>query len=137
MRRWTSKMRKGGRAGDIYRHLKSLREHYADICARYPKIPRRVSGYNLDQLLADDKGRFNIARALVGSEGTLVTVLEAKCSSSTPERSVYVLMLGYPTSIEAADHVTDILPFNRPRSKAAITRFTSACRRRAARTRER
>ena len=45
---------------------------------RYPKIPRRVSGYNLDQLLPGEDGRFNIARSLVGSEGTLVTILEAK-----------------------------------------------------------
>ena len=83
-------IRQRGRAGDIYRHLKSLREHYADLIReKYPKIPRRVSGYNLDHLLPDEKGRFNIARSLVGSEGTLVTVLEAKCASlpSTPGRS--------------------------------------------------
>jgi hypothetical protein len=46
------------------------------IRARYPDIPRRVSGYNLDDLLPE-KG-FHVARALVGSESTLVTILEAK-----------------------------------------------------------
>ena len=82
-------IRQGGRTGDIYRHLKSLREHYADLIRdKYPRIPRRVSGYNLNELLPNDDGRFNVARALVGSEGTLVTVLEAymhagRCPSAT------------------------------------------------------
>ena len=43
-----------------------------------PNIPRRVSGYNLDQLLPENG--FHVARALVGTEGTCVTVLEAKLS---------------------------------------------------------
>ena len=37
------------------------------VRARYPKIPRRVSGYNLDELLPENG--FHVARALVGSEG--------------------------------------------------------------------
>ena len=43
--------------------------------AEFPDIPRRVSGYNLDQLLPENG--FHVARALVGSEGTCVNVLEA------------------------------------------------------------
>src|SRR5881398_3474095 len=66
----------GGRRGDIYTKLKALRDRYADLIReRYPRIPRRVSGYNLDQLLPENG--FNVARALVGSESTLVTVLGA------------------------------------------------------------
>src|SRR5207248_2581950 len=66
----------GGRRGGIYRRLRDLRDRYADLIrARYPAIPRRVSGYNLDELLPE-RG-FHVARALVGSEGTCVTVLEA------------------------------------------------------------
>ncbi len=66
----------GGRRGEIYAGLKSLRDRYADLIrARYPKIPRRVSGYNLDELLPENG--FHVARALVGTEGTCVTVLEA------------------------------------------------------------
>ena len=58
----------GGRVGDIFRYLKSLRSHYGELVReKYPKIPRRVSGYNLDQLLPGEDGRFNLARALVGS----------------------------------------------------------------------
>src|SRR6266566_4424375 len=59
----------GGRRGEIYAGLKRLRDTYGDLVrARYPKIPRRVSGYNLDQLLPENG--FHVARALVGSEGT-------------------------------------------------------------------
>ncbi len=106
------KIRRGGREGDIYRKLRSLREHYKDLIEkRYPKIPRRVSGYNLDQLIPDKEGRFNIARALVGSEGTLVTILEAKVKLiyNHPER--VLLLIGYPDVYHAGDHVPDILPF--------------------------
>ncbi len=45
------------------------------VRAKFPRIPRRVSGYNLDELLPENG--FNVARALVGSEGTCATVLSA------------------------------------------------------------
>jgi hypothetical protein len=70
-------IRAGGRKGEIYGKLKALRDRYADeIRRRDPKdLPRRVSGYNLDDLLPE-KG-FHVARALSGTEGTCVIVLEA------------------------------------------------------------
>ena len=72
----------GGRHGEIYARLKTLRDKYADVIRqRYPDIPRRVSGYNLPQLLPENG--FHVARALVGSEGTCVTVLR---SHRTPRR---------------------------------------------------
>src|SRR5689334_11451458 len=68
-------IRRGGRSGEIYARLKNLRSKYSKLVEeRYPHIPRRVSGYNLDQLIPGEDGRFNIARALVGSESTLVTI---------------------------------------------------------------
>ena len=100
----------GGRRGEIYRRMRELRDRYADLIrARFPNIPRRVSGYNLDELLPE-KG-FNVARALCGSEGTLVTVLEAtvRLVYSPPARSL--LVLGYPDVFHAADHVPEILEF--------------------------
>ncbi len=60
--------------GEIYGRLDALRDRYADaIRTGFPKIPRRVSGYNLPYLLPEHG--FNVARALVGSEGTCVMVL--------------------------------------------------------------
>src|SRR5207237_268634 len=98
----------GGRRAEIYRRLRGLVDRHADeIRARYPKIPRRVSGYNLDQLLPENG--FNVARALVGTEGTCVTVLGARLRlvDSPPERAL--LVLGYPDVFCAADHVPDVL----------------------------
>jgi FAD/FMN-containing dehydrogenase/Fe-S oxidoreductase len=98
-----------GREAAIYADLLALRERYSEqIRTRYTPIPRRVSGYNLDQLLPGKDGRFNIARALVGSEGTLVTILRAKVRLmfSHPQRCLVVL--GYPDAYEAADHVPEI-----------------------------
>jgi FAD/FMN-containing dehydrogenase/Fe-S oxidoreductase len=98
----------GGRRGEIYGRLKVLRDQYADeIRARYPRIPRRVSGYNLDQLLPENG--FHVARALVGTEGTCVTVLGAtlRLVDSPPGRSL--LVLGYPDIYQAADHVPEIM----------------------------
>ena len=87
---------KGGRSGDIYRYLKSLRSHYAGLIQeKYPHIPRRVSGYNLDQLLPGQDGRFNVARSLVGSEGTLATILEAKVRLIDAKAERVIVMLGY------------------------------------------
>ena len=101
-----------GRTGEIYRHLRSLRDRYAKLIReRYPPIPRRVSGYNLDQLLPGADGRFNVARALVGSEGTLVAILEAKCRLIEAKAERAVLMLGYPDVYEAADHIMEIDSF--------------------------
>jgi FAD/FMN-containing dehydrogenase/Fe-S oxidoreductase len=100
----------GGRRGEIYAQMRDLRDRYGDLVReRYPDIPRRVSGYNLDELLPE-KG-FNVARALVGSEGTLATVLEAtvRLVYAPPARAL--LVLGYPSVFEAADHVPAILEY--------------------------
>src|SRR5271169_5111217 len=68
----------GGRRAQIYSGLKRLAERYGDQVRRqFPDIPRRVSGYNLNYLLPENG--FHVARALVGSEGTCVTILEATC----------------------------------------------------------
>ena len=98
----------GGRRGEIYARLKALRDKYADqIRARFPDIPRRVSGYGLEQLLPENG--FHVARALVGTENTCVTVLEAtvRLVNSPPAR--VLLALGYPDIYQAADHIPQII----------------------------
>src|SRR5581483_7319427 len=98
----------GGRRGEIYRRLKQLSERYAPaIRKNIPNIPRRVSGYNLDYLLPENG--FNIARALVGSEGTLVTILEAKLRLIYSPAKRTLVVLGFPTIADAGDIVPEIL----------------------------
>jgi FAD/FMN-containing dehydrogenase/Fe-S oxidoreductase len=101
--------RRGDRRAEIYRRLRHVRDRYGEqIRQRYPDIPRRVSGYNLDSLLPEHG--FDIAGLLVGSESTLVTVLRAelKLVPVLSERSLVVL--GYPSVDKAADAVPAILP---------------------------
>lgn len=109
---WRDRMRRDGREGEIYAKLMSLRQRYQSLIkSRYPKIIRRISGYNLDQLIPNKNGMVNIARALIGSEGTCVTILEAKVTLiyNQPER--VFLVLGYPDVYEAADHLMEVLPY--------------------------
>src|SRR6266851_4616487 len=101
-------IRAGGRRGEIYAGMKAIRDQYAGLVRqRFPNIPRRVSGYNLNYLLPENG--FQVARALVGSEGTCVTVLEATCRlvESPPER--VLLAIGCRDVYECADLVPVVL----------------------------
>ncbi|MEV6811574.1 FAD-binding and (Fe-S)-binding domain-containing protein [Micromonospora sp. NPDC051296] len=101
--------RRGGRPAEIYRQLRALRDEYlSDIRTRYPDIPRRVSGYNLDSLLPERN--FHLAQALVGSESTLVTVLRARLKLVPVVPAKAMVFLGYPDIAAAADDVPRILP---------------------------
>ena len=98
----------GGRRAEIYTKLQTIAATYGDLVRqRFPNIPRRVSGYNLNYLLPENG--FHVARALVGSEGTCVTVLEATCRlvESPPER--VLLVVAYPDIYQCADHVPEIM----------------------------
>ncbi|MEA3191941.1 MAG: hypothetical protein QOD26_274 [Betaproteobacteria bacterium] len=97
-----------GRQRQIYDRLKAIADKYGDLIrGRFPKIKRRVSGYNLDQLLPENG--FNVARALVGSEGTCAFTLEAEVSlvASPPERVLVVL--GFADIFAAGDAVPRLL----------------------------
>jgi FAD/FMN-containing dehydrogenase/Fe-S oxidoreductase len=101
----------GGRRGGIYSKLRTIRDQYGELIrARFPKIPRRVSGYNLDELLAESG--FNLARALVGTEGTCAIVLEAKLKLIHSPQHRTLVGLGYKDAFLAADHVPEILNFH-------------------------
>jgi FAD/FMN-containing dehydrogenase/Fe-S oxidoreductase len=94
----------GGRKGEIYRKLKALRDTYAGVIrTRFPKLARRVSGYNLNELLPENE--FNVARALVGTEGTCVTVLEATCRLVHSPPCKTIVVLGFANLPAAADNV--------------------------------
>jgi FAD/FMN-containing dehydrogenase/Fe-S oxidoreductase len=97
-----------GRESEIYTRLRQMRDQYADLIRdRFPQIPRRVSGYNLDELLPENG--FNLARALVGSEGTCAIVLEAKLKLIQSPQHRTLVGIGYEDAFVAADHVPEIL----------------------------
>lgn len=93
-----------GRQGEIYRQLRDLRDRYGDEIRReFPPIRRRVSGFNLDQLLPENG--FNVARALVGTEGTCAVTLQAKVRLVHSPACRVLLVLGFPDIFVAADGV--------------------------------
>ncbi len=98
----------GGRKGEIYAGLKSIRDRYASLIReRFPRIPRRVSGFNLDELLPENG--FHVARALVGCEGTCVTVLNSTLRLVASPQHRILVGLGFPDVFIAADYALRIL----------------------------
>ncbi len=101
-------IQQGGRRADIYTRMQTIASSYGDLVRqRFPNIPRRVSGYNLNFLLPENG--FHVARALVGSEGTCVTVLEATCRLVESPRERVLLVIAYPDIYLCADHVPEIM----------------------------
>jgi Fe-S oxidoreductase/FAD/FMN-containing dehydrogenase len=106
--RYAEILAEGGRRAQIYELLRELADEYAEeIRARFPDIPRRVSGYNLDSLLPEHG--FDMAGLLIGSESTLVTVLRAELELVPVVKERTLVVIGYPSVAEAADAVPDIV----------------------------
>jgi FAD/FMN-containing dehydrogenase/Fe-S oxidoreductase len=103
--------RAGGRRAEIYRSLRELRDRYADeIRGRYPRIPRRISGYNLPELLPENG--FQLARALVGSESTCVLILRAELDLLPEPPHTCLVLAGFPDIATAGDRVPVVNRFN-------------------------
>ncbi len=104
-------IRSGGRQGEIYSALKHLVDKYGDTIRHdFPKLERRVSGYNLN-VLHPENG-CNVARAQVGSESTLVTILEATLHLVPCPAARTVTMLGFKDIYTAAECGLDVLKFD-------------------------
>jgi FAD/FMN-containing dehydrogenase/Fe-S oxidoreductase len=115
--------------GDIYRAVARIRDTYAgEIQRRYPPYWRRVAGYNLTELLAGPESAvfrhptgggaptngstmrpFNMARLIVGSEGTLLTILEAKVRLCRRPKATAVDVIHYRDMQEALESSQPIL----------------------------
>jgi len=99
-----SLIRGGGRVGQIYAGLARIRDRYAGLIReKFPQIPRRVSGYNLDQLLPEND--FHVARALVGSEGTCANIVSATLNLTNSPPFRVLTVLGFSDPYLAADAV--------------------------------
>lgn len=101
---------RGGRVAELYRGMRALRDRYAEqIRSRFPTLLRRVSGYSLNELLPENG--FHVARALVGSEGTLATVLGAELKLVPSPSCRRLVVLGFADAFVAADAVPAILTY--------------------------
>lgn len=117
----------GGRSEEIAERLETLRDRYAEkIRSAFPKLPRRVSGYNLDALLPENG--FNIAQALSGTEGTCAVILEATLSLIEEPRHKILALLGYADICAAADDVPRLLTFSPCGLEGVDSRFVANMR---------
>ncbi len=98
----------GGETARIHSGMRELGRRYASLVAeRFPDVPRRVSGYNLDEL-TPEKG-WQAARALVGTESTCCVVTEITVALTTSPRHRRMVVVGYPDIFQAADAVPSLL----------------------------
>src|SRR5881397_3416544 len=111
-----AKGRRSGLEGQIYREVARIRDEYGDeIRARYPQHWRRVSGYNLNELVPAvgrrhaTNGTLNVARLIVGSEGTFVGVVEAKMRLIRRPKKTAVEVIHYREIQEALESSSAIL----------------------------
>ena len=84
----------------------------AEIAARFPKVQRRVGGYNIDALVPG-RNDVNLAHILVGSEGTLAfsTAIELKLSPVLGRRAVGACHFGsFHEAMAAAQHIVKLAP---------------------------
>ena len=100
----------GGRVGEIYAGLKAIRDEHAEqVRAQFPRIARRVSGFNLDELLPE--AGFNVARALVGSEGTCAVILSATLQLTRSPQFRTLVGVAFVNIFVAADYVPELLKY--------------------------
>jgi FAD/FMN-containing dehydrogenase/Fe-S oxidoreductase len=98
-----------GREGELARQVLAILEPERErIISRYPKIPRRVSGYNFDSMLEDEE--LNLAQLIVGSEGTLATVVEAELGLVAVPGARALVLLSFSERFTSMDAVPEILP---------------------------
>ena len=97
--------------GECYRAIRRLAAEHADeIDRRFPKILRRVGGYNLDDFVPERRnGRFNLARMLIGSEGTLGLTVEAKLNLVDRPRARATMVVEFADLLDALAATPTIL----------------------------
>jgi FAD/FMN-containing dehydrogenase/Fe-S oxidoreductase len=90
--------------------LAAVRDRWSDdVATGFPQLTRRVSGYNLDELRPGDGT--DLARALVGTEGTCATILAATVSLVEVPAATALVVLGFESSYaaaEAASHLVEL-----------------------------
>ena len=107
---------------ECYRAVRRLaREHAGEIERRFPKVLRRVGGYNLDEFVGSDRP-FNLAKLMVGSEGTLGVVLEAKLNLVPLPAAKAVLAIQFADLLEALA-ATPLILRHRPSAVEVMDRF--------------
>ncbi len=99
-----------GREAEIYRGFKEIIDRNREvIIERYPKVMRRVGGYNLDEFI--NTSNWNLSKLICGSEGTLALSLELKLNLEPLPRSKCVCVVHYAEILEAVTAVETMLKY--------------------------
>ena len=109
----------------IYRKVCQITHDYQDLIRqRFPRILRRVAGYNLDEFVINagskevtpyrrddgsDQNSFNLSKIIVGSEGTLATVTESKINLVPIPKMTALNVIHFETLVESMEAVAPIL----------------------------
>ncbi|ADI38194.1 FAD-binding and (Fe-S)-binding domain-containing protein [Waddlia chondrophila] len=94
----------------VQKILQMCNQNKEEIKKRFPSIPRRVSGYNLDALLGD--GIPNLCPLIVGSEGTLGVVTKIKVAIAPLPKQTSLSVIHFDDMIEGLSEVPRLLSFN-------------------------
>ncbi len=98
------------REGEIYEKVRTIVEtHSEEIKARFPKVMRRVGGYNLDEFVHTDQ--WNLSKLICGSEGTLATTLELKLNLVDLPKYKSICVVHFEDLLEAISAVETMFPF--------------------------
>ncbi|MBL8219736.1 MAG: FAD-binding oxidoreductase, partial [Bryobacterales bacterium] len=107
---------------ECYRTVRRLAAAHGDeVKKRFPKVMRRVGGYNLDEFIEPDR-LFNLAKLMVGSEGTLGIVLEAKIRLVPLPKHKSVLAIEFDTLLDALG-ATPVILRHKPSAVEVMDKF--------------
>ncbi len=107
---FVAKANQQDREGNIYRTFQeTIEQNREEIKQRFPKVMRRVGGYNLDEFVYTD--RWNLAKLVTGSEGTLAVSLELKLNLEPIPKFKSVAVVHFADLLEAIRAVQPMLPF--------------------------
>ena len=107
---FSEKAKTPGREGTIYTRFREIIKNNKDeIHARFPKVMRRVQGYNLDEFAG--KESWNLSKLMCGSEGTLATILEAKLNLEPVPKFKSVCVIHFAELLPAIEAVTPMLAY--------------------------
>ncbi|HSI78701.1 MAG TPA: FAD-binding oxidoreductase, partial [Lunatimonas sp.] len=108
---YAKKTQQNNREGEIYREFQDIIDrNKALIEEKFPKVMRRVGGYNLDEFIYTEQ--WNLAKLITGSEGTLATTLELKINLEPLPQYKSVCVIHFSDLLEAIGSVTPILQYN-------------------------
>ena len=108
---WQEQCLQNSVEGHICREMFRIRQKYGDqIAEHFPKIPRRVSGYNLDELIKP--GPFNLSKLVAGSEGTLGIASKIKLKIVKKPRFTGLCLIHFTDMIQGMNAIPVMLTFD-------------------------